>query len=778
MGRKVKFGVGIRCKAVLLGGAMAIGFGVSPTLSQTSQGGTEARPGAALPPVTIDAPARQATRRTAPRRAATRVRSAPRSVPAPAAPDVQQADRGTGAPERATGPVNGYVASQSATGTKTDTPILETPQAISVVTRDQMVAQQTQNIGEALYYTPGVSLDLYSATTFFDAIKVRGFDAPRYLDGLRLPLDPGTQFAYPRVEPYGLERLEVLRGPSSGLYGQTEPGGLINMVSKRPLWYPHYEVEGTFGSFERFQGAFDVGGPIDKNREFLYRVVGLGRLSDSQQDFVTDNKIFIAPSFTWAPTANTTFTLLSHYQKIDNDGMQQYVPGGVAGLTFNPFGRIPYSRYLGEPSVDGFKLEQGAVGYAFDHRFNNFLQFRQNFRYTDVTNDLTGVRSEGLTDFRNVQRSINYVSSSARNIALDNQLQADFATGPFVHKVLAGLDYINSDNRSDYRTSAIASIDAFAPVYGASLPPADTLVPFIKVHTKQEQLGIYLQDQIKFDRFTLSLTGRQDWADAETVSTGMFPQPGVFPQNDRATTGRVGINYLFDFGLAPYASYTTSFQPVANVDLAGNVFKPTTGEGKEIGVKFKPFGMNLLLTAAVFEIVQQNVLTPDPINPFFSVQTGEAKVRGFEFEVRGNVTRELEIVGGYSNLDPKVTSANDGTVGNYLPGVALQQASLWAKYTWYDGPLAGLGLGAGVRYVGENYGDTFNTIRIPSYTLFDASISYDFRYMRPDLKGWSVQVNATNLGDRYYVASCATGLAYCGLGASRRVLGTLRYAWN
>jgi iron complex outermembrane receptor protein len=759
-----------RAGAVLLGSTALLTCFGSPALPQS---------GSALPPVTVDSPSPPSVRRAPAKRNAARVRSAPRRVAAPAPQQSQPADPRAGAAERATGPVNGYVAGQSATGTKTDTPILETPQAISVITRDQMVAQQTQNIGEALGYTPGVSLDLYSATTFFDAVKIRGFDAPRYLDGLRLPLDQGTQFAFPRIEPYGLERLEVLRGPSSGLYGQTEPGGLINMISKRPLWCPHYSVEGTFGSFERLQGAFDVGGPIDRNREFLYRVVGLGRLSDSQQDFVTDNKVFIAPSFTWAPTANTTFTVLGHYHNQDNKGIQQYMPGEVAGLVPNPFGRVPYSRYIGEPAADRYKLEQGAIGYAFEHRFNNVFQVRQNFRYTDVTNDFQAHRSEGIfPDLRTVARSFNYVWSAAQNTALDNQLQADFATGPFVHKVLAGVDYIHSDTRSEFRSGLLAPIDAFAPVYGAVVPPAETLAPFIKSTNTQDQVGVYLQDQIKIDRFTLSLTGRHDWADAETVSAVAYPFMGTKLQKDQATTGRIGINYLFDFGLSPYASYTTSFQPIVGTDLSGNVFKPTTGEGKEIGVKFKPNGMNLLLTAAVFEIVQQNVLTTDPANVFFSLQTGEARVRGFEFEARGNITRELEMVGGYSNLDPRITKANDGTAGNFMPQVALQQASLWAKYTWYDGPLVGLGLGAGVRYVGENYGDALNTIRIPAYTLFDAAISYDFRYLRPDLKGWSVQVNATNLADRYYVSSCATALAYCSLGASRRVLGTLRYAWN
>lgn len=680
--------------------------------------------------------------------------------------------------ERANGPVVGYLASQSGTATKTDTPILTTPQSISVVTKDQVEAQGAQSVVDALRYTPGVTVDTAGATTFYDAVRIRGFDAPRYLDGLRLPLDPGTQFAYPRIETYGLERLEVLRGPSSGLYGQTDPGGLINMVSKRPTATPQHEIAGTFGSFDRFQGAFDTSGPIDKNGEFLYRLVGLARSTNGQQDFVHEDKVFIAPSLTWRPTTDTSFTFLSHYSNIKNKGWQQYVPGG-ASLLPNPFGRIPYSRYIGEPSVDGYKLEQFSIGYAFEHRFDNNLQFRSNFRYFDVSQNLAGVRSEGmLPDFRTALRSYNYVQSAAQNVALDNHVQADFATGPLVHKVLVGFDYQRQASTSDYKFSMIAPIDVFAPVYGAFVPPASTLPSFINTETTARQAGIYAQDQVKLDRWTLTMTGRQDWAQADTVSKGFFPAPGTYLQNDKASTGRVGLNYLFDIGLSPYANYSTSFVPVSGTNQFGQSFKPTTGEGAELGVKFKPFGSNLMLTAAIFELTQQNVLTADPTNINFSVQTGEARVRGFELEARGNITRELEIVGGYSKYDPRITKSNDGFVGKYMSGVAIETASLWAKYTWLDGPVAGLGLGGGARYVGESYGDNANTIFIPAYTLFDAVVSFDFKYLRPDLKGLSAQINATNLTNRYYVSNCFTGLAYCGLGAARTVLGTVRYAWN
>lgn len=733
-----------------------------------------------LPAVTVDAPTQQAVRRAKPQRSATRARSTPRRVTAPAPrQSVAPAASGRGVVvERGTGPVVGYLAGQSISSTKTDTPILETPQSISVVTRDQMIAQGAQSIPDALEYTPGVTIPSYGPNAFFDAFKVRGFDAPRYLDGLRLPSDV-TTFAAPRIETYGLERLEVLKGPSSGLYGASDPGGLINMISKRPQDTPHYSVEGTFGSFNRLQGAFDIGGPVDKNHEFLYRLVGLVRQSDTQVNYVQDNKVFIAPSLTWRPTTDTSFTFLSHYQNIDNKGYQQYVPGQVA-FSGNPLGRIARSTYLGEPGVDGFKLEQAAIGYAFEHRFDNSLQFRQNFRYTEATQDLHSIRPEGMIGNNLVLRSYDYVKARTQNVALDNQLQADFRTGPLTHKVLAGFDYTHMKAASEFRvTYAFPPIDAFNPVYGAAIPSFDSLVPpFIKRDDHQSQAGFYLQDQIKLDRWTLSVSGRQDVVSTAFTSAGVYPMAGNYSRHDTAQTGRVGLNYLFDFGLSPYVNYSTSFTPSLGSDQFGNTFKPTTGEGGEIGVKFQPLGSNLMLTAAYFDTRQNNVLTADPTNPFFNTQTDAVRVRGFEFEAKGNITRELEIVAGYSNLDPKVTASVAGNVGKTMMNTASEQASLWGKYTWRDGPLAGFGIGAGVRYVGETFGNASNTILIPSYTLVDASLSYDFGYMRPDLRGLSAQINARNLTDRYYVASCFTGLPYCALGNGRTVLGTLKYSWN
>lgn len=745
-----------------------------PSFAQTPEPPSEKQSATTLPEVRV------AGQRARPRRPA---RVAPAPAPAPAQPVPAQLL------ERGTGPVVGYSARQSVTATKTDTPLLETPQSVSVVTKDQIKDQGAQSVQDALRYTPGVALQGYGANAFFDGVKLRGFDAPRYLDGLRLPTDSST-FAMPKIEPYGLERVEVLRGPSSGLYGQSDPGGLINMVSKRPTATPHYDFETTFGNFNYKQGAFDIGGPIDKNGEFLYRIVGLGRLADTQTDFVQDNKVFISPSFTWRPTMDTSFTILSQYQKIDNKGYQQYVPGQVSFLP-NPNGSVPYSRYLGEPSVDGYKLEQKMIGYAFEHRFDNNIQFRQNMRYTEVNNDLQSTRSEGMdptNPTQSVARSYNYVKASAQNVALDNQFQADFRTGILTHKVLVGADYLHQTGSVDYRNQgsiiyfpfgSFPSINAYNPVYGATVPSFSSLTPFMLNDNKIDQVGLYAQDQIKLDRWTLSLTGRQDFVNSELISKAVYPQAGTYQRYDSAQTGRVGLNYLFDFGLSPYINYSTSFVPNTGAGLDLKPFKPTTGDGKEIGVKFMPNGTNLMLSAALFEINQDNVLTGNPVNPFLSIQTDGARSRGFEFEARGNITREFEIIAAYTKIDAKVTkSLTPANVGKYLNGVPLDQGSLWAKYTWFDGSLAGLGLGAGVRYIGESYGDATNSFVLPSYTLFDASISYDLSYARSDLKGWKAQINATNLANKYYTVSCLTGLPYCGLGTARTVLGTLKYSWN
>ena len=775
----------------------------SPALAQSASSGAEQKPATSLPAVTIDAPKQQAARRARPSRNATRsprravVRNVERAPQESAA-----ASAGRAGPERANGPVNGYVANQSATATKTDSTILTTPQSISVVTQDQIASQGAQTMSEALRYTPGVITEPYGASSTSSDVKVRGFLVPRYLDGLRLPIDPILTFAQTKIEPWGLERIEVLKGPSSGLYGETSPGGLISMVSKRPTTYTQNTIELQTGSFARKQAAFDFSGPLDKDKEFLYRIVGLGRLSDTWIDYNTDDRFYIAPSLTWRPTNDTNFTVLASYTRDHVKGQpQQYVPA-VGTLFQSPLGRIPYNRYLGEPDYDRTNAENAMVGYSFEHRFNEVFQFRQNLRYAEVTSHVNSMRNETGDPTNDpsfpanpagyIARSANYVFAKSQSFTIDNMLQADFRTGPMVHKVLVGADYVQAKSSAFYSASGFLDtrfnppfaigtffpINAYAPVYGLANPDPSTFFPFFSQTTSQSQLGFYAQDEIKLDRFTLTLTGRHDQWQADTIN---FMNSTLTHQNQGAWTGRAGLSYLFDSGLAPYISYSTSFQPVVGLsrtDAGGDVFKPTTGDGKEIGIKFQPPGTKALFTLAAFDVTQQNVLTTDPGNPNFSIQTGEVQVKGIEMDMKASLSNEIDVVGGYTHIQPIVTASTTGNVGKDVVNIPRDYASLWGFYTFRNGPVAGLGLGAGVRYIGASFGDPMNTLVVPSYGLMDATISYDFAYLRPDLAGLKLQVNATNLFDKYYVSTCFTGLAYCGLGAPRRVLASLKYSWN
>jgi iron complex outermembrane recepter protein len=731
-----------------------------------------------LPSVTVDAPkqrTRQASKPSAAsRNAANPQRSARRTQPAP-----QSASSATAlnavAPVRA-----GYIPSNATSGTKTDTPILETPQAINVVTSDQFRAQGAQTVGQALRYTPGVSAETYGASSPFDIYtQIRGFRGDYYLDGLRLPNggQDGTSSAV--VDPYGLQQIEVLKGPSSALYGQSAPGGLVNMVSKRPTDRLLHEIELQGGSFDRFQGAFDLGGPVDKNGRLLYRLTGVANSSGTQVDFVKNERTYIAPAITWRPDGDTSFTVLAHHQEDHGNWPYfNYFPA-EGTLLPNPNGRIPSNRYLGEPNYDRLDREQSSAGYLFEHRFDNNVTIRQNLRYDMVDFDTHGVvtgRYPINSDMQTVDRDAIHINNTARSFAVDNQAQFEFATGPLLHKTVLGVDYRHetSDYRFDAGAGPVPPINVYDPVYGQPF----TLPDFTITNTNStlSQLGVYAQDQIKLGRWGLTLSGRHDDADTSVRDRLALT---TTPQQDHAFTGRAGLNYVFDSGVAPYVSYSTSFQP-ANatppVDAEGQTFKPTTGQQYEAGVKYRPPGSNSLFTAAVFDLTQQDVLTADPNNLGFSVQIGEVRVQGLELEAKTEIWRGFNLIGSYTYLNPRVTKSSDPTqVGLYMAVTPTQQAALWADYQVQSGPLAGFGVGGGVRYRGHTY-DITNALKTPDYALFDASVSYDLGQLQTAWLGTRVSLKATDLFDKYYVSAC-DGASMCTLGFRRTILATLTARW-
>jgi iron complex outermembrane receptor protein len=690
--------------------------------------------------------------------------------------------------ETGDGPVRGFAASRSETGAKSDLPLKETPQSISVITQDQIRATGAQTPSEALRYTAGVQAERFGADPRYDWIKVRGFDAPEFLDGLQLPKG---LYAWPRYEPYGIERLEVLKGPASVLYGQTPPGGLVNFVSKKPLEETQNEVRASVGNRDRIQTAFDLTGPANADKTVLYRIVGLGRLSDTIVDSVNDDRAFIAPSVTYKPNDQTSLTVLGHYIRDESKALQFLPAQGT--LYGNPNGRIPRSTFLGEPGYDDFERREWAFGYEFEHRFENDVKFRQKARYASVDVNIPVIRGFGFpsvggvpTDYSNVTRRIVRFDDKAEGFTIDNQVLAHLDTGPVSHGFLFGVDYRAFD--LDYvgrgQAALFPPIDVYDPDYGAAIPA----IP-VNASTKQKlrQVGFYAQDQIKLDKFVLLLSGRYD--DVTNDTTNRLNDTKL-DRKDHEFTGRAGLLYNFDNGISPYVSYSTLFQPATGVsynggaigsvvDAGGRPFEPTTGDQVEAGVKYQPPGTASLFTLSAYKLRQQNVLVPAPVGAT-QEQAGEVEIKGFEAEAKLSLDGGWDIVASYTYADAEITKSSDNPAsdfaGNSFPVTPKHQAATFVNYTFQSEPLAGLSLGGGVRYFGKHFGNQANTLKIPSYTLFDAAVRYDFGRKYPSLAGFEASVTAANLFDKIYVSTCSD-LNNCYYGNPRTIIGTLAYRW-
>ncbi|MCX7092446.1 MAG: TonB-dependent siderophore receptor [Methylobacter sp.] len=661
----------------------------------------------------------------------------------------------------------GYRIDSSSTATKTDTPLIETPQSISVVTNDQMEAQDVSNIAEALRYTPGVQSETFGFEPRMTQITMRGFDATYtglYRDGLKL-VNPGTAVSY-NLEPFGAERIEVPRGPASVLYGQGSAGGLVNYVSKRPTFDPFGTIKFEAGSYDRLQGELDVGGAIDKQKTVAYRLTALGRDSDTQVDYVKDKHIYVAPALTWKPSDKTTVTFLSHYQKDETQPSQRLPKAGT--LTGNPNGKIPTNRFTGEPDVDRYNREEFALGYLFEHRFNDLLTLRQNTRYYNSKLDVRSVYTAGLKpDRRTISRYYYEIDGSVDGFNLDNQAQFKFSTGILAHTLLAGLDFQHTDATNVLPFGSAPDLDIYNPVYGAAVPAAS---PYQNDAMTQDQIGLYLQDQIKFtEKWRASLGGRFDMADSETNNRLAGTRSS---QSDSEPTGRAGLVYLADNGLAPYFSYAQSFLPALGTDAnTKRAFKPETGEQYEFGVKFQPKNQNSFITLAYFDLTRQNYLTLDSLT-FENVQKGEAHSRGVELEGVASFDNGLNLTAGYSYLDAKVTKSSFADeVGEPLEYVPNHKATLWADYTVPSGVAKGWGIGGGARYIGTSIGNTYyarNTTEIPGYVLFDSTVHYTWKQVQ-------VAFNMQNMLDKEYVATAFGDSAT--YGARRMVTGSIKYSF-
>lgn len=671
----------------------------------------------------------------------------------------------TGTGETALTPVPGYVANRATAGTKTDTPILETPQSISVIPRDQIEDQNAQNLNQILRFTAGVTPETRGAVaTRYDQLTIRGFDASYYWNGMKLQ---SLYYISPQLDPYLLERVEVLKGPSSVLYGQAPAGGVINQVSKRPTATARNEIGIEYGTQDHVRGTADFSGPIDAEGKYLYRLTATGLMEDGQFKLTENERYAIAPAFTWRPDNDTRLTILGLYQHDPKGASYGGVPpqGTVLG---NPFGKIPVDFYDGDPNYEKFDRRQSAIGYEFERRLSTMWTLRLNGRVLHTELAYDSVYANGLDpDYRTLYRGVATSRETLNSYTFDNQLEGRFATGPVQHTLLVGVDYQRINGNYTPGFSVAPPLDVFNPVYGVAIAAPATFRTDLDGH----MYGTYVQDQLRWNGFVLTLAGRQDWAKA-TYTTAF----GETRQTDTAFTGRAGLTYVFENGIAPYVSYAESFVPQSGTDASGKPFDPEEGTLHEVGVKYQPPGTNSLFTAALFEITRSNLLTADPVHPGLSVQSGEARSRGFELEAKVGVTDDLDLIGTYTFLDTEWTKDNGGLEGNELAAVPRHQASGWAMYRMPQGTaLAGLSLGAGVRFTGSTQ-NTANTFKVPSFTLVDAAVTYDLGVLSSKLTGAELSVNAKNLFDKEYVASCYYG-DWCAYGYQRTVVAGLRYRW-
>ena len=678
--------------------------------------------------------------------------------------------------ETAWGPVEGYTATRTAAGTKTDTALVEAPRSISVATRQQMDDRSVHSLDDAVRYMPGITASSYGSDTRADWLRVRGFEPTQFLDGL--PLPKGV-YANPKQETWNLDRLALLRGPASSVYGQTPPGGLLDMVSRRPSDVQSSEIQLQYGSDNHRQINFASTGKIDDAGQFLYGLSGVVRDSGTQIDHVDNKRYNIAPSLTWNIDDDTKFTLLTQFTRDDTGITSQFLP--VQGTKIDmPFGKVSHHKNLGDPDWEYYDRTYYALGYAFEHRLNDVWQFKQNLRYTKSDLSFQGI-TVGSYPFTqvdndgNVGRTTTIVDEDISQFAVDNNFQADFATGDIRHTLLLGLDHQRSNTNYTSIFGSAPDINVNNPIHGQPIVRPARSTAFYDYNQKTYQTGLYIQDQMALDQWRLTLGGREDWVHTGTQFINKADATNT--ERDKAFSGNAAISYVFDSGFVPYLSYAESFQPTSGADASSTEsLKPTEGKQWELGIKYQPPGSKTLLSAAVYDLTQKNVSVSSFVNGVsITSQTGEVKVKGLELEATSDVTDNLKVIAAYTLAKSEVQNGVDK--GNRLQLMPNQQASLWADYTWHSGVLDGFGIGAGARYTGNTYGDKANTWlgKADAYTVFDASVHYDLGRLDNSLKGASLAVNATNLLDKDYISTCDS--FYCYYGDQRSVIASATYKW-
>ncbi|MGU3575525.1 TonB-dependent siderophore receptor [Brucellaceae bacterium C25G] len=695
----------------------------------------------------------------------------------------------------------GIVAKKNTTATKTGKDIVKTPQAINVVDRAEMEQRGAMTVTEALRYTPGVVAEGRPSTRY-DIGFIRGFGGLQnwfdFVDGMKM--QRGLSYNAPAMDAWNIERAEVLKGPASVLYGQIMPGGLVNQVTKKPLDVTQNEVQVTAGNPDRIEAAFDFTGPVKGIDNLKYRLVGLGRYQESNIQFAKTERWFIAPSLTWDVSDKTSLNVYAGYLRDPHSVYPLYLPSTG---TVEPNGSLPYIPYDFNAEGKGyskFDRKQVWAGYEFNHEFNENISFTQKLRFMNTKTDFNGLAIAGIVG-SNIYRLPSTVKDDASQVTMDNQLKYNFSTGSLDHTLLTGTDFQYLDaTRYLGQNSTPSPIDYLNPNNTAPAVPAYT-----GYHTlKRTQWGIYAQDQIEVERFAFTAGGRYDRVSYDldaysyNASTGI-KTPAAIGSVDEAVdhfSWNIGGAYVFDNGIAPYASFSTSFEVPTGTGVGGKAFDPVTARQFEVGMRYQPTMFNGMFTASYFDIEQKNVLTTTNIPglsngcsaSYCQSQLGKVHSRGLELEAKTELADGFDLIASYTYTHARVTEDTLAfLIGTKPSGVPTHQAGIWGHYRFNENTaLAGLGIGAGIRYMGQSealYLKSANNpiiLKVPSYTLVDAAISYDFGVSNPSLEGLKLNISASNLFDKHYVASCSntqTAVGTCYYGTGREVKATMSYKW-
>lgn len=674
--------------------------------------------------------------------------------------------------------VNGQMTRYSAL--KSDTPIMETARSVSIETEETLRERGALELADAYLYSAGVFGEAYGFATRGDWVKVRGLDVPEYRDSLQALFG---HYNNTRSHVYTLEQVEILKGPASVLYGQGSPGGIINVVSKRPKADLDSEVVVSLGNFDFMQLGTDFGGKLNDSGTLLYRMTAVWRDAGTQVDHVTNDYWTIAPSITWSPDARTNITLLANAQEQNGEVGEQFVP--VYGtLLPAPNGEyLDIESFYGEPGFDHYDTDTQSLTLLADHMINETWSMEATARWTDGSSDyaqawpafIGGDRYVYNPDgslYRNgmVPRTFYEANGMSEQLAIDTRLRAEFYTGDLQHEVMIGAQYQDVTTETDTAYAYALGYDfatggpdatfgdtywinLFDPEYG-NIPPQEVmdLYFFDSPAANTIDRGLYVNDQISYGNWRFTAGLRRD--DVTTDN-------GAVEQKDKATSASAGVLYSFDSGVAPYASLAESFEPVVGVDtLTGLPLKPQEGRQYEIGVKFQPRNSRTLITVAAFDIEQSNLPNPSSLPNAVSQQEGVASITGIEVESVtrfGDFTWELNA----SRLD---TENADGFRMASVPEV---QASTWLGYRpsfW-----AGFKTGMGVRYAGESW-DGIDALETPSYALVDLMVGYE-------TADWNYQLNVRNATDKEYFATCLAR-GDCFWGESRTIVGAVAYRFD